>query len=69
MEHNCKQEGKFASMEADIRYLKQADIKSDERQTRIEEKLDKILWFILGQSVTLVVTVVGGLALYAMVGK
>lgn len=69
MEHNCKNEGKLAAMESDINHLKGNDIDMKNALEKVNEKLDKVLWFIMGQSVTLVVTVIGGLALYALVGQ
>ena len=67
MTHECTNEGKIATMRTDIEHLKGNDSKIENSLEKINDKVDKILWFILGQSVTLLVTVIGGLALYALV--
>lgn len=69
MDHACINQSEIATLKAEVGSLKNENKQIDAWKNRIEDKLDKILWFILGQSVTLIVTVVGGLALYAMVGK
>lgn len=55
-----------ATLKNDISNIKQDRINEQSWKERIEDKLDKILWFFLGQSVTLILTVVGGVVLYAI---
>jgi len=73
MSHECskneaitKLQENMASAMADISNIKEDKAEDVNWKVRIEEKVDKLLWFFLGQSVTLILTVLGGVVIYAI---
>lgn len=56
--HECKKEGIIATIQANIESLKKQDEKDDKWKERIEAKVDKILWFLLGQTSTVIVAII-----------
>lgn len=65
-ENQYETDQKVATLMADVSNIKQDKVEENNWKTRIEEKIDKILWFFLGQSVTLILTVLGGVIIYAV---
>ncbi len=64
MEHVCKHESEIGSFATDITNLKRDNLKRDDWQTRIEDKIDKILYFFLGQSVGIIASIVVAVIIY-----
>ena len=56
-------------MEAKVDGLEKYNEQSETWRIRLEDKVDKILWFILGQSVSLIICVLGAVVLYAILPK
>lgn len=61
MTHECTNEGKISAMATDIEYLKGNDQKIEKTLDKLEGKIDKILWFILGQCVAVIYLIIGGI--------
>ena len=73
MNHECSKAEEISTIKQDVAVIKSdiINIKQDQQEEqgwkqRIEDKIDKILWFFLGQSVTLIVTVLAGVILYVI---
>lgn len=49
-EHDCIQEDKINLMYENLILLRQKDEVREKNLTKIEEKIDKIIWFMLGQT-------------------
>ncbi len=65
-EHVCKRDEEIGIMKSDITHLQEYTNEDKTWKQRMEDKVDKILWFFLGQSVGLIITVLGGLIIYAL---
>ena len=65
-EHNCIKSEKISTIEADITNLKEYTTDDKAWKSRMEDKVDKILWFFLGQSVGVITLVIGGVMLYVI---
>ena len=65
-DHTCTKSEKISTMESDIKNLKEYTTDDKSWKTRMEDKVDKILWFFLGQSVTLIVGTVAGVLIYVL---
>ena len=65
-EHNCIKVDEISTMKADINNLKEYTTDDKAWKSRMEDKVDKILWFFLGQSGTLIVGAVVGVVVYAL---
>ena len=66
MAHECTKETEIATMKAEIQQLKRNDTDAAGWRVRMEEKMDKMLWFLLGNSVSLILCVAGGVIVYAI---
>jgi len=64
MDHTCSHEADIAKLKEGYSTLKKENDKRDSWQARIEEKLDKILYFFLGQSVGIIASIVVGVILF-----
>ena len=66
MTHECTKDAEIATIKANIEQLQKNDLDSSSWRIRMEDKIDKMLWFLLGQSVSLIICVVGGVIIYAI---
>jgi len=66
VDHSCKKTEEISKMQADIINLKEYTTDDKAWKTRMEDKVDKILWFFLGQSVGVITLVIGGVILYVI---
>lgn len=53
--HDCNQKEPISVMKEQIKTLFISQDKDDKWKERIEDKIDKILWFFLGQAFTVLV--------------
>jgi len=65
-EHSCIRNDEISTLKADVTNLKKYTNDDKAWKTRMEDKVDKILWFFLGQSVTLIVGFAVGVLIYAV---
>lgn len=65
-EHSCIKLDEISTMKSDISNLKEYTTDDKAWKTRMEDKVDKILWFFLGQSVGVITLVIGGVILYVI---
>jgi len=66
MEHACKKETEIATLHSEVKSLKEYTADDKTWKNRMEDKIDKILWFFLGQSVGLIICVIGGVLVYVI---
>jgi len=66
MEHACKKETEIATLHAKVETLENYTTDDKTWKNRMEDKIDKILWFFLGQSVGLIICVIGGVLVYVI---
>lgn len=64
MAHECTQREAISTLKSDVNNLKEWRNVHDVRFDRIENKIDKILWFFLGQTFTFAVSIIIGIVLY-----
>jgi len=64
--HVCARSDEISVMGADIKNLKEYTNDDKAWKTRMEEKVDKILWFFLGQALGVITVVIGGVILYVI---
>ena len=64
MEHACKKETDIATLHSKVEALENYTADDKTWKNRMEDKIDKILWFFLGQSVGLIICVIGGVLVY-----
>ena len=65
-EHNCIRNDEISTLKADVNNLKVYTTDDKEWKNRMEDKVDKILWFFLGQSVGVITLVVGSVIVYVI---
>jgi hypothetical protein len=53
-------------MKADVKNLKEYTDDDKSWKIRMEDKVDKILWFFLGQSVGVITLVIGSVVVYVI---
>ena len=56
--HSCTQEGKISAIEQQITTIFNNQKKDEAWKVRIEDKIDKILWFFLGQTFTALIGII-----------
>lgn len=66
MEHACNKETDIATLKSEVRALNIYTNDDKTWKNRMEDKIDKILWFFLGQSVGLIICVIGGVLVYVI---
>lgn len=66
MEHACIKENEISVLKEQVKTLKKAGDKEEAWKVRIENKVDKIVWFIMTQSVATILAVVGAVTIYAI---
>jgi len=66
MEHACKKETDIATLHSKVGALETYTSDDKTWKNRMEDKIDKILWFFLGQSVGLIICVIGGVLVYVI---
>lgn len=66
MDHNCSKSDEISTMKADIINLKEYTTDDKTWKSRMEDKVDKILWFFLGQSVGVITLVIGSVVVYVV---
>lgn len=70
VDHACINIKTISELRSDVDHMKENNEKFEERDSKwknsIEVKIDKILWFFLGQSVGLIITVIAGVIMYVI---
>ena len=66
MDHSCVKGEEIGKMKSDIKSLKEYTTDDKAWKSRMEDKVDKILWFFLGQSVGVITLVAGSVIVYVI---
>lgn len=62
----CLRQGEISSMQTEIGALQQYTTDDKMWKVRMEDKIDKILWFFLGQSLGVITLVIGSVIVYVI---
>jgi len=65
-EHQCNRNDEISTLKANVETLKEYTNDDKAWKNRMEDKVDKILWFFLGQSVGVITLVVGSVVVYVV---
>lgn len=62
----CMRQGEIGAMQTEITILKEYTNDDKAWKIRMEDKIDKILWFFLGQSLGVITLVIGSVIVYVV---